>query len=144
MRISLIFGSDENEILRIATQNQKDTTVSPMQPENKKTIGTIISLLCALSAGFMHVSAAKTNGRVCRISLMIAGGIGTYVMTMIGYLLTTNSSDEAMAKVTVYERALITVAVATASMVAGHLLVIANQVRTNFVINQQLTEAMPS
>ena len=104
-----------------------------MEPEHKKTIGTIISLLCALSAGFMHVSSAKTNGRVSRLSLMIGGGIGTYIVTMIGYLLMNDSSGEAVSKVTLYERALLTIAVATAAMVAGHLLVIANQVRTAFV-----------
>ena len=64
---------------------------------------------------------------------MIGGGIGTYIVTMIGYLLMNDSSGEAVSKVTLYERALLTIAVATAAMVAGHLLVIANQVRTALV-----------
>ena len=59
---------------------------------------------------------------------MIAGGIGTYLLTMIGYLLTPGVSNETMAKVTLFERAGLTMAVVTASIIAGHLLVIANQV----------------
>jgi len=131
---TFIFGSHLLQISKNTTNDQKETTVSPMEPEHKKTIGTIISLLCALSAGFMHVSSAKTNGRVSRLSLMIGGGIGTYIVTMIGYLLMNDSSGEAVSKVTLYERALLTIAVATAAMVAGHLLVIANQNATPTIV----------
>ena len=59
---------------------------------------------------------------------MIAGGIGTYLITFIGYFTMANSDGDNSAKVPLNERALLTVAVATASMIAGHLLVIANQV----------------
>ena len=91
------------------------------------TLGALISLVCALSAGFINVSAAKTKG-ISRVSLMIAGGIGTYLITFIGYFTMANSDGDNSAKVPLNERALLTVAVATASMIAGHLLVIANQV----------------
>ena len=59
---------------------------------------------------------------------MIAGGIGTYLITFIGYFTMANSDGDNSAKVPLNERALLTVAVATASMIAGHLLVISNQV----------------
>ena len=49
---------------------------------------------------------------------MIGGGIGTYIVTMIGYLLMNDSSGEAVSNVTLYERAMLTIAVAIAAMVA--------------------------
>ena len=125
---TFIFGSDQIEMLKKNSLNQTDTKITPMPHENEKTIGVIISLICALSAGFLHVSAAKTNKQVSRVSLMIAGGVGTYFLTMIGYLLTKDTASATLAKVTLFERAGLTVAVATASIIAGHLLVIANQV----------------
>ena len=65
---------------------------------------------------------------------MIGGGIGTYLVTIIGFLFTTHSSSETIAKVALCERALLTFAVAIAAIIAGHLLVIANQVNITFVI----------
>ena len=97
-------------------------------------LGALISLVCALSAGFINVSAAKTKG-ISRVSLMIAGGIGTYLITFIGYFTMANSDGDNSVKVPLNERALLTVAVATASIIAGHLLVIANQVITLFFKN---------
>ena len=124
---TFIFGSEIKEIAKNTT-TYKDNSVSLVQHGHKKTIGAIIGLVCALSVGFVNVSAAKTHGNVSRDSLMIAGGIGTYLLTMIGYLLTPGVSNETMAKVTLFERAGLTMAVVTASIIAGHLLVIANQV----------------
>ena len=108
------------------TEKQEDRkSVLMTKPKYEMAFGTVISLICALSAGLINVSAAKTKG-ISRVSLMISGGIGTYLVTFIGYLSMPNS--ESSTRIHLYERAFLTMAVATGSMIAGQLLLIANQV----------------
>ena len=138
---SFIFGEKQNFIN--TTEYTQETSILPKLPEYNMTLGALISLVCALSAGFINVSAAKTKG-ISRVSLMIAGGIGTYLITFIGYFTMANSDGDNSAKVPLNERALLTVAVASASMIAGHLLVIANQVIHTVILSDRTSKNGPS
>ena len=61
---------------------------------------------------------------------MLAGGFGTCAVTLIAYATFQNADFNS--RILLYQRMLLTVAVAVASIFAGHCLVIANQVIDKF------------
>ena len=92
----------------------------------KYSYGVLLGLLCSLSTATINVSSAKAID-VSRIHLMLFGGIATAAIGAIGYYC---SYIEPFFLVALLERGCMTVGVAIASIFGGHLLVIANQVKT--------------
>lgn len=90
-------------------------------------LGTLVGLTCAFSAGLINVSANKCLG-ISRLHLMVMGGVGTYVITLIGFYTLPLSSEGRLQHLPLLYRILLTVGVAIGSIIGGHLLVIANQV----------------
>ena len=66
---SFIFGEKHNFIN--TTEYTQETSILPKLPEYNMTLGALISLVCALSAGFINVSAAKTKGTVWPRTILI-------------------------------------------------------------------------
>lgn len=113
----------------IEVSSQNVTTKVPKELENSSNyaIGTLIGLTCAFSAGLNNVASAKCKGH-SRITLMIAGGIGTLLTAVVAHLTIMSSPDAYKTSVNLMHRALLTVAVSLGSIIAHNLLIVANQV----------------
>ncbi len=126
---TVIFGppsqnvKNVTEILPAAAADEIAQTTA----KNDMTLGTLVGLTCAFSAGLINVSSAKCKG-LSRVQLMIAGGLGTYLTTIIAYFTLPLASGAQGPDFSLQQRIYLTVGVSIGSIIAGHLLVIANQV----------------
>ncbi len=92
--------------------------------------GVAIAFLCASSAGLTNVASAKARG-LSRNILMVTGGLGTLLVAVISQYSLGQYFALPSSSLTDWERALATSGVSVASIVAGLLCIVANQVKVS-------------
>ena len=91
-------------------------------------IGILITLFVAISAALVNVSAKKSID-VPRTYLLFCAGIGMFIFATIMHLCLLGSDLSEIPEIPTWKRYILTTVVALGSMIAGHLLVSANQVK---------------
>ena len=97
-------------------------------PEEQYYIGILITLFVAISAALVNVSAKKSID-VPRSYLLFCAGIGMFIFATIMHLCLMGSNLSEIPDIPTWKRYILTTVVALGSMIAGHLLVSANQVK---------------
>ena len=113
------------------TQNLSTIIGNPEEVQNNSQqyyIGILITLFVAISAALVNVSAKKSID-VPRTYLLFCAGIGMFIFATIMHLCLLGSDLSEIPDIPTWKRYILTTVVALGSMIAGHLLVSANQVK---------------
>ena len=113
------------------TQNLSSTiAVSEdiIQNNSQYYIGILITIFVAFAAALVNVSAKKSID-VPRPYLLFCAGISMFIYAIIMHLCLLGSDLSEIPEIPTWKRYILTTVVALGSMIAGHLLVSANQVK---------------
>ena len=112
------------------TQNLSSTidSVEDIQNNSQYYIGILITIFVAIAAALVNVSAKKSID-VPRPYLLCCAGISIFIYAIIMHLCLLGSDLSEIPDIPTWKRYILTSVVALGSMIAGHLLVSANQVQ---------------
>ena len=120
------FIFDDLEVSNVNVTKSPSTHFSPIQ-DTTFYLGIGIAVLCASSSGLLNVAAKKSKGTP-HCLLLITAGLATLILAIPMFFSLKNTFLDQVSDIPIWKRFLLTMGVASASMIAGHLLVIANQV----------------
>ena len=112
------------------TQNSSSTIADSEDIQNNSQyyIGILITIFVAIAAALVNVSAKKSID-VPRPYLLFCAGISMFIYSIIMHLCLLGSDLSEIPDIPTWKRYILTTVVALGSMIAGHLLVSANQVK---------------
>ena len=96
-------------------------------PISQYYIGVVLALFASISTGMINVSAKKSQN-VPRPLLMFCSGISTLILALIMHLCLMGSDFSEIPDIQTWKRYVLTTVVSVGSMIAGYLMLAANQV----------------
>ena len=96
-------------------------------PMSQYYTGVVLALFASISTGMINVSAKKSQN-VPRPLLMFASGISTLILALIMHLCLMGTDFSEIPDILTWKRYVFTTLVAVGSMIAGYLMLAANQV----------------
>ena len=123
---TFIFSGTFNSIIENSTSIVTPTKSMHEYPMSLYYTGVVLALFASISTGMINVSAKKSI-KVPRQLLMFSSGISTLILALIMHLCLLGTDFSEIPDIQIWKRYVLTTVVAVGSMIAGYLMLAANQ-----------------
>lgn len=123
---TFIFSGTFNSIIENSTSIVTPTKSMHEYPMSLYYTGVVLALFASISTGMINVSAKKSI-KVPRQLLMFGSGISTLILALIMHLCLLGTDFSEIPDIQIWKRYVLTTVVAVGSMIAGYLMLAANQ-----------------